>query len=102
MLRPDVVVVEAAALVLREREDTLGAVVEAIERSHRSRAYGLLVRQLRFQRCEKQPALQPQRLGHRAADLLAPIGGLLELLRPFVGIDAKRGIDRFGTRIDAA
>src|SRR6185503_5832036 len=34
VLRADVVVVEADGLVLREREDTLGAVVEAVERSH--------------------------------------------------------------------
>src|SRR5207302_5133625 len=34
VLRPDVVVVEADRLVLGEREDPLGAVVEAIERTH--------------------------------------------------------------------
>src|SRR5512132_2445274 len=44
MLGADVVVVEADRLVLREGEHALGAVVEAIERSHRDREYGLLVR----------------------------------------------------------
>ncbi len=39
MLGTDVVVVEADRLVLSEREHALGAVVEAIERSHLVREY---------------------------------------------------------------
>src|SRR2546425_6268888 len=37
VLRSDVVVVETDRLVLGEREDSLGAVVEAVKRSHKSR-----------------------------------------------------------------
>src|SRR5436309_8195647 len=44
MVGADVVVVEADRLILRERKYAFRAVVEAIEGSHRERAYGVLVR----------------------------------------------------------
>src|SRR6266540_3897279 len=56
----------------------------------------------RFQRSEKEAPLQTQRIGNRPAELLEPVCVRLELLRPLVGIDTQRGLDRLRARVDAA
>src|SRR3954467_5089669 len=73
----------------------------SVTRARYARPEAVLARG-RLQRAEEQPALEPHRLRHRAAELLEPVGVRLQLLLPFGVIDAQGALDRLSRCVDAA